>query len=50
VGRWIVRLLNLAIGDRTVLSTATEDLPKFAAEQANDIAAFSEGFAFHRKK
>jgi len=38
------------IGNRIVLSATTEDLRKFAMQHAEDKEAFSETFAFQRKK
>jgi len=39
-----------SIPDRIVLSATTEDLPRFAMQHAEDKEAFSETFAFQRKK
>ncbi len=43
-------LPSVTIGERTVLTATTEELRKFALEHAEDKDAFSEAFAFQRKK
>jgi hypothetical protein len=43
-------LPSVAIGERTVFTATTEQLREFALEHAEDQDAFSEAFAFQRKK